>query len=153
MDERVETTTGPAAPLTTSSALVTFNVASGYGGDGECSGGGLVDPIGLAVGHSGNVSLGNWNSALADAGAVEQVLERRSLTRRARPASPGGGLNGCAGVAIDASGNAWVQETLLPTPSRDSSPRRAHCGSAALRAVVSTIPVTSPSTATGIFWI
>jgi hypothetical protein len=96
-----------------SSAVVTFNTTSGTGINGKYTGGGLVNPIGIAVDYSGGVWLTNSNSAFANPMTVSK------FSSAGAPLSgtgfSGGGLNGCAGIAIDALGNAWVTNTSTNT--------------------------------------
>ena len=128
-----------------SSALVTFNVASGYNVNGKYSGGGLVNPIGLAIDYSGNIWLTNSNSAFANPGTVSK-FSSAGVSLAGTTGFSGGGLNGCAGIAIDASGNAWVTNTSTNTLTQ-LSPSARPALEAPTPAVVSTIPLTSPSTA------
>ena len=98
-----------------SSALVTFNVASGYNVNGKYSGGGLVNPIGLAIDYSGNIWLTNSNSAFANPGTVSK-FSSAGVSLAGTTGFSGGGLNGCAGIAIDASGNACGYQHFYQHP-------------------------------------
>ena len=97
-----------------SSSLVTFNVSSGHNVNGNYSGGGLVNPIGLAIDYSGNIWLTNSNSAFANPGTVSK-FSSAGVSLAGTTGFSGGGLNGCAGIAIDASGNAWITNTSTNT--------------------------------------
>jgi hypothetical protein len=102
-----------------SSAVVTFNTTSGTGVNGIFTGGGLVNPIGIAIDYSGGVWLTNSDSAFANPMTVSK------FSSAGAPLSgtgfSGGGLNGCAGIAIDALGNAWVTNTSTDTLTELSS--------------------------------
>ncbi len=102
-----------------SSALVTFNTASGTGVNGIFTGGGLVNPIGIAIDYAGSVWLTNSNSAFANPMTVSKFS--KSGTPLSGTGFSGGGLNGCAGIAIDAQGNAWVTNTATNTLTELSS--------------------------------
>jgi hypothetical protein len=96
-----------------SSALVTFNTTSGTGVNGIFTGGGLVNPIGIAIDYSGGVWLTNPNSAFDNPMTVSKFS--KTGTALSGTGFSGGGLNGCAGIAIDALGNAWVTNTSTNT--------------------------------------
>jgi hypothetical protein len=111
-----------------SSSLVTFNVASGYNVNGNFPGGGLVNPIGLAIDYSGNIWLTNSDSAFANPGTVSK-FSSAGVSLAGTTGFSGGGLNGCAGIAIDASGNAWVTNTSTSTLTQLSSSGTPSAGS------------------------
>jgi hypothetical protein len=97
-----------------SSALVTFNNASGTGVNGIFTGGGLVNPIGVAIDYNGSVWLTNSSSAFANPGTVSKFSSAGAV----QSGSTGflvGASDGCAGIAIDASGNAWVTDATVNT--------------------------------------
>lgn len=96
-----------------SSALVTFNTTSGTGVNGIFTGGGLVNPIGVAIDYSGGVWLTNSNGAFANPMTVSKFS--KTGTPLSGTGFSGGGLNGCAGIAIDALGNAWITNSVTNT--------------------------------------
>lgn len=97
-----------------SSALVTFNTASGTGVNAQYTGGGLVNPIGEAIDYSGNIWVTNSNSAFANPGTVSK-FSSAGVSLAGSTGFSGGGMNGCAGIAIDPSGNAWVTNSSTNT--------------------------------------
>jgi hypothetical protein len=102
-----------------SSAVVTFNTTSGTGINGSFTGGGLVNPIGIAIDYAGGVWLTNSNSAFANPMTVSKFS--KTGTPLSGTGFSGGGLDGCAGIAIDGSGNAWVTNALTNTLTELSS--------------------------------
>lgn len=110
-----------------SSALVTFNAASGGNVNATYTGSGLVNPVGIAIDYAGSIWLTNSNSAFANPGTVSKFTSSGA----AASGSPysGGGMNGVAGIAIDASGNAWVTNTGTNTLTQLSSAGTPSSGS------------------------
>ncbi len=111
-----------------SSALVTFNAASGGNVNATYTGNGLVNPIGLAIDYAGSIWLTNSDSAFANPGTVSKFSSSGTVLSGTTGFS-GGGMNGCAGIAIDASGNAWVTNTSTNTLTEISSTGTPSVGS------------------------
>ena len=97
-----------------SSAVVTFNTASGTGINGSYTGGGLVNPIGIAIDYNGSVWLTNSSSAFANPGTVTK-FSSGGVVQSGTTGFSVGGMDGCAGIAIDSSDNAWITLTSTNT--------------------------------------
>ncbi len=103
-----------------SSAVVTFNTASGAGINGSFTGGGLVNPIGIAIDYNGSVWLTNSASGFANPGTVTK-FSSGGVVQSGTTGFSVGGMDGCAGIAIDSSGNAWITLTSTNTLAQFSN--------------------------------
>ena len=80
-------------------------------GSGAYTGGGMNEPSGIAIDGSGNAWIANYassNSVNSGKGSVTELSSSGTVLSGAS-GYIGGGLNVPFGIAIDGSGNAWIE--------------------------------------------